>query len=130
MWLQHIAGRKHKKFAADDANFLQLDCVLARVQRRTLREVEEEQKKREARRHQHCYRILQDSNNGAVEPGDDNCAKVPLRSSSPGYDNALDLKHRQRNWEHEDDDTVMTDPDVLSLSAWPPAGADADADAD
>lgn len=52
--MQHIIGRKHRKFAADDANFLQLDFVLARVQRRTLEEVEAENRNREARRGQRC----------------------------------------------------------------------------
>ncbi|KAF8210085.1 Dfp1/Him1, central region-domain-containing protein [Mycena galopus ATCC 62051] len=40
---QHIAGRKHRKFAVDDANFLQLDYTLARVKRRTVEEVEQKE---------------------------------------------------------------------------------------
>ncbi|KAJ6557186.1 Dfp1/Him1, central region-domain-containing protein [Mycena sp. CBHHK59/15] len=39
---KHIVGRKHRKFAIDDANFLQLDYILARVKRRTIQEVEQE----------------------------------------------------------------------------------------
>ncbi|KAF8070270.1 Dfp1/Him1, central region-domain-containing protein [Lyophyllum atratum] len=50
----HIAGRKHQRFATNDANFLQLDCVLARVQRRTKDEVSEARMKREERRKYHC----------------------------------------------------------------------------
>ncbi|KAF8891667.1 Dfp1/Him1, central region-domain-containing protein [Infundibulicybe gibba] len=53
----HIASRKHRKFAEDDAHFLQLDCVLARVQRRTRQEVEGEQNRREMRRQEHCKHI-------------------------------------------------------------------------
>lgn len=41
--MQHIAGRKHRKFAVDDANFLQLDYILARVKRRTVEEVKQEE---------------------------------------------------------------------------------------
>ncbi|TFY59118.1 hypothetical protein EVG20_g7906 [Dentipellis fragilis] len=38
---EHIMHRKHRKFAADDSNFLQLDYVLARVRRQTKEEVAE-----------------------------------------------------------------------------------------
>ncbi|KAK2467783.1 hypothetical protein APHAL10511_000078 [Amanita phalloides] len=48
----HTLCRKHQKFAMDDANFLQLDCVLARVQRRTLQQLDAERAQRlERRRH-------------------------------------------------------------------------------
>ncbi|KAJ7497153.1 Dfp1/Him1, central region-domain-containing protein [Mycena latifolia] len=40
---KHIAGRKHRKFAVDDGNFLQLDYILARVKRRTVEEVRNEE---------------------------------------------------------------------------------------
>ncbi|KAJ7675064.1 Dfp1/Him1, central region-domain-containing protein [Mycena rosella] len=40
---KHIAGRKHRKFAIDEGNFLQLDYVLARVKRRTVEEVQNEE---------------------------------------------------------------------------------------
>lgn len=36
--LQHIAGRKHRKFALDGGNFVQLDYVLASVKRLTVEE--------------------------------------------------------------------------------------------
>jgi regulatory subunit for Cdc7p protein kinase len=36
--IQHVQSKKHRKFATDPANFLQLDTVLARVRRRTLAE--------------------------------------------------------------------------------------------
>lgn len=36
---EHVASRKHRKFAADDNNFAQLDSVLNRVRRKTLEEV-------------------------------------------------------------------------------------------
>ncbi|KAF7315302.1 DBF4-type domain-containing protein [Mycena indigotica] len=39
---KHITGRKHRKFAADDNNFLELDMVLARVKRRTREETDRE----------------------------------------------------------------------------------------
>ncbi|KAI8993787.1 Dfp1/Him1, central region-domain-containing protein [Trametes punicea] len=39
---QHIVSKKHRKFAMDDAHFANLDRVLARVRRRTVQEVEEE----------------------------------------------------------------------------------------
>lgn len=54
---QHIASRKHKRFAMNDANFLQLDCVLARVQRRTKHDVFEERIKREQMRRYYCGRV-------------------------------------------------------------------------
>jgi regulatory subunit for Cdc7p protein kinase len=40
---QHIAGRRHRKFATDNANFLQLDYILDRVKRRTVEEVKQEE---------------------------------------------------------------------------------------
>ncbi|KAJ7901697.1 Dfp1/Him1, central region-domain-containing protein, partial [Mycena olivaceomarginata] len=40
---QHIAGRRHRKFATDNANFLQLDYILDRVKRRTAEEVKQEE---------------------------------------------------------------------------------------
>ncbi|KAJ7209526.1 Dfp1/Him1, central region-domain-containing protein [Mycena pura] len=40
---KHITGRKHRKFAVDETNFLQLDYILARVKRRTVEEVEQEE---------------------------------------------------------------------------------------
>lgn len=62
-------GRKHRKFAADSANFLQLDCVLARVQRRTGQEIQQQQRKREERRQSYCGKIQ-----GEVTP----CSDLPL----------------------------------------------------
>ncbi|KAF5386259.1 hypothetical protein D9615_002435 [Tricholomella constricta] len=50
----HIVGRKHQRFATNDANFLQLDCVLARVQRRTKADVLDARLKREETRRYHC----------------------------------------------------------------------------
>ncbi|OJT10762.1 Hsk1-interacting molecule 1 [Trametes pubescens] len=38
----HVVSRKHRKYAGDDAHFENLDRVLARVRRRTVQEVEEE----------------------------------------------------------------------------------------
>ncbi|KAJ6593766.1 Dfp1/Him1, central region-domain-containing protein [Mycena capillaripes] len=40
---QHIAGRKHRKFAVDTDNFLQLDFLLEQVRRRTVEEVKQEE---------------------------------------------------------------------------------------
>lgn len=45
-----MKGRKHRKFALDEDNFLQLDTVLDRVKRRTLEEVHAEALEREANR--------------------------------------------------------------------------------
>ncbi|KAI9067134.1 hypothetical protein FKP32DRAFT_1755413 [Trametes sanguinea] len=39
---EHIRSKKHRKYATDDAHFAALDRVLARVRRRTVEEVEEE----------------------------------------------------------------------------------------
>ncbi|KAG9316526.1 Dfp1/Him1, central region-domain-containing protein [Chiua virens] len=39
----HIQDRRHRKFANDDSNYLQLDFVLNRVQRRTRQEYEEQE---------------------------------------------------------------------------------------
>lgn len=39
---QHIRDRKHRKFASDDSNYLQLDFVLNRVQRRTRQQYNEQ----------------------------------------------------------------------------------------
>ncbi|KAG6820884.1 hypothetical protein H0H93_010228 [Arthromyces matolae] len=51
---EHITGRKHQRFATNAANFLQLDCVLARVQRRTKAEVTYVRMQRESRRQFKC----------------------------------------------------------------------------
>ncbi|KAF9458449.1 Dfp1/Him1, central region-domain-containing protein [Collybia nuda] len=56
----HISGRKHKKFAVDDANFFQLDCILARVQRRTREEIQQEARKRAYERQYYCRRVNAD----------------------------------------------------------------------
>ena len=40
---QHIRDRKHRKFANDDSNYLQLDFVLNRVQRRTRQQYKEQE---------------------------------------------------------------------------------------
>ncbi|RDB25382.1 Hsk1-interacting molecule 1 [Hypsizygus marmoreus] len=56
----HIAGRKHQRFATSDANFAQLDCVLARVQRRTQAEVLEQKRKREEAHRYYCARVQED----------------------------------------------------------------------
>ncbi|KAH8083807.1 Dfp1/Him1, central region-domain-containing protein [Cristinia sonorae] len=41
----HITGRRHRKFATDDANFVNLDYILSRVRRRTLEEVEADKRR-------------------------------------------------------------------------------------
>jgi len=46
----HIRGRKHRKFAQDDSNFLQLDFLLGRIRRKTIQEVEDEKMGWEKRR--------------------------------------------------------------------------------
>ncbi|KAG1864063.1 Dfp1/Him1, central region-domain-containing protein [Suillus tomentosus] len=40
----HTQERRHRKFAMDDANYIQLDAVLNRVRRRTCQEAEEEER--------------------------------------------------------------------------------------
>ncbi|CAL1707001.1 unnamed protein product [Somion occarium] len=40
----HIIGRRHRKYATDDANFTQLDLVLSRMRRRTLQDVAAERR--------------------------------------------------------------------------------------
>ncbi|EGO25725.1 hypothetical protein SERLADRAFT_415182 [Serpula lacrymans var. lacrymans S7.9] len=40
----HIQDRKHRKFATNDANYLQLDFILGRVTRRTRQQVEENER--------------------------------------------------------------------------------------
>jgi len=40
---QHIRDRKHRKFSKDDSNYLQLDFVLNRVQRRTQQQYKEQE---------------------------------------------------------------------------------------
>lgn len=40
--IQHITGKRHRKFAEDDSNFAQLDFVLSRVRRRTVEEANAE----------------------------------------------------------------------------------------
>ncbi|KAG6862283.1 hypothetical protein C0995_015980 [Termitomyces sp. Mi166 len=47
---EHTTTRKHQRFATNAANFLQLDCVLARVQRRTKVEIANIRMQREATR--------------------------------------------------------------------------------
>ncbi|KAF9502036.1 hypothetical protein BDN71DRAFT_1460637 [Pleurotus eryngii] len=46
---KHVKGTKHKRFAANDDNFLQLDFVLARVKRCTDEEVRKAEADRESR---------------------------------------------------------------------------------
>lgn len=41
---QHIRGRRHQKFANNDANYVQLDSLLNRVKRLTRSEVEENER--------------------------------------------------------------------------------------
>jgi len=43
----HTRQSKHRKFAMDDSNYLQLDFLLSRVQRRTRQEVEERERKQD-----------------------------------------------------------------------------------
>ncbi|KAK7035261.1 Cdc7p-Dbf4p kinase complex regulatory subunit [Paramarasmius palmivorus] len=42
---EHISSSKHRKFANNDANFSQLDCILDRVKRKTIEEVRRERRK-------------------------------------------------------------------------------------
>ncbi|KAH7888787.1 Dfp1/Him1, central region-domain-containing protein [Phlebopus sp. FC_14] len=42
---RHIRDRKHRKFAEDDSNYLQLDFVLNRVKRRTRQQYEKEEQR-------------------------------------------------------------------------------------
>ncbi|KAF9227473.1 hypothetical protein BS17DRAFT_775570 [Gyrodon lividus] len=49
----HIRDRKHRKFAMNDSNYLQLDFVLNRVQRRTRQEYEEQEQQYSARYEEH-----------------------------------------------------------------------------
>jgi len=37
---EHVQGRKHRKFAADDSHYVELDALLDRVRRRTVEEAE------------------------------------------------------------------------------------------
>ncbi|TFK44599.1 Dfp1/Him1, central region-domain-containing protein [Crucibulum laeve] len=53
----HIASRKHRKYATDAANFLQLDCVLARVQRHSREEIANERKRRESSLMSRCHHM-------------------------------------------------------------------------
>lgn len=84
---QHIAGRKHRKFAEDDANFLQLDCVLARVKRRTLAEVEEEHRQRLKRRKMHCRRHEEAENPVSGYSSDEGITLHFPASDDAGWDN-------------------------------------------
>ncbi|KAJ7592657.1 Dfp1/Him1, central region-domain-containing protein [Mycena floridula] len=43
----HIEGKRHRKFATNDAHFSQLDCLLDSVQRRTLEDVQYEDTRRD-----------------------------------------------------------------------------------
>ncbi|KAI0066229.1 hypothetical protein BV25DRAFT_1821148 [Artomyces pyxidatus] len=55
---KHIISKKHRRFAANDAHFSQLDYVLARLRRQTREEVEEAQammKENARRRREQCY---------------------------------------------------------------------------
>jgi regulatory subunit for Cdc7p protein kinase len=60
LFLQHVTSRKHRKFAVDDGNFLQLDFLLERVRRKTVKEAEEEQLAHEARLANIDYDISQE----------------------------------------------------------------------
>lgn len=87
---QHVQSRKHRKFAENDANFLQLDFLLSRVRRRTVREVEDERREQEAR---HLNREARDL-------GDDELAYCV----SP-----QDVNYTNRSWADRD---VDADGDV------------------
>lgn len=71
---QHIRGRKHQKFANNDANFAQLDAVLSRVRRPTIAEVQKAEQDYEACRQRALQSTLhfgssssQNKNAGAEE---------------------------------------------------------------
>ncbi|KAL0956061.1 hypothetical protein HGRIS_002230 [Hohenbuehelia grisea] len=55
----HIRTNRHRKFAANEDNFVQLDYVLERVKRRSLEDVEQERLEREARRRQRDFESSQ-----------------------------------------------------------------------
>ncbi|ESK92946.1 g1 s regulator [Moniliophthora roreri MCA 2997] len=55
---QHITCSKHKKFANNDANFSQLDCVLDRVRRKTIEEVRRERGRPPSRNSEPCEFFL------------------------------------------------------------------------
>lgn len=66
----HINGRRHRKFAMDDANFVQLDYVLSRVKRRTLAEVSAERMPGNED-HERDDDETTKRHEGQVDPGDD-----------------------------------------------------------
>lgn len=88
--LQHIHGRKHRKFAADDSNFLQLDFLLGRVRRRTMQEVEDEERDWEERR----QRSGCNSDSEQEDEDEDNL----------GEQFPQDMDQTIRPWDNDDDD--------------------------
>jgi regulatory subunit for Cdc7p protein kinase len=94
--LQHIRGRKHRKFAQDDSNFLQLDFLLSRVRRRTFQEVEDEKRELEERR--------QRSSSGISDLGedDDDLESDRFLSRSP-----QDMGQTIRPWDDADGDALV-----------------------
>lgn len=62
--LKHIRSRKHRKFAEDDSNFLTLDYILERVQRRTL----VERQALNQRRFDICRQILNKEADSDTDP--------------------------------------------------------------
>jgi regulatory subunit for Cdc7p protein kinase len=97
--LQHIKGRKHRKFAQDDSNFLQLDFLLGRIRRRTVQEVEDEKRAWEERR--------QRSESGNSDSGEDDADADRFLSQSP-----QDMDQTVRPW--DDGKVIDTDGDVFA----------------
>jgi hypothetical protein len=59
---QHVISNRHQKFALNDANFAPLDCILARVRRKTKEETAAARGQMLAARRYLC---------GRVQPSDD-----------------------------------------------------------
>lgn len=72
--MQHITGRRHRKFATDDSNFIALDYVLARVKRRTVKEVQAERSSWRPARPFDEELNPEDDSDVKIEPHDDHIA--------------------------------------------------------
>jgi regulatory subunit for Cdc7p protein kinase len=101
---QHIKSRKHRKFAQDDSNFLQLDFLLGRVRRRTVQEVEGEKSEWEEKRD------YTDSHSDSGEDDDADASRF-LSQSPQGMDETI------RPWDNDVDIVGMDRETPVDLDA-------------
>ncbi|KAF6760014.1 Dfp1/Him1, central region-domain-containing protein [Ephemerocybe angulata] len=66
----HVVSSRHRRFAQNDDNFMGLDAILSRVQRKSLVEVEEEEERRKVRCRMRCSGLTSSSPCELTYPSD------------------------------------------------------------